>query len=86
MSKYEENIDATEFDQSSLNLTTNALFARVGFDYEFNKNIYVTAAYDYALALSGSEDVTGNISGVDFTATFETEKMSKFGISLGYKF
>jgi len=90
LNKYSEDLQNSPgmtWDTSSADLTTNALFARVGIKYDFNKNFFVLASYDYALSVSGDASVgIVTSSGVRYTQTVEIDKLSRFGAYIGYKF
>lgn len=86
VNNYKEDLDTSVYNSSSFSLSTNVLFARIGVDYEIDDNFLITASYDYSITTSGDETTTGNISGEDFKATLEIDKISLFRVLVGYKF
>lgn len=89
INKYSEDVTNTgtiTWDSSSLDLTTNVITARIGVEYDFNDNLFIVASYDYGLSMSGDGDIGLDNSGTKYTATFETEKLNRFGVYVGYKF
>jgi hypothetical protein len=87
--KYSEDMvnDTTvTWDQSTYNITTNALLGRIGVDYDINKNFYASVRYDYAFSTSGNADVGLTVSGTHYAADIEVDKASQLQFLLGYKF
>ncbi len=71
---------------STAELSTDIWAVRLGLDYDINENLFVTASYELAVLVSGSETTGVIYLAENYTMTIEMDKMSRFGLWLSYKF
>lgn len=89
VNKYSEdggNTAAVTYDTNTINLTTKIASARVGADYTFDNNVYVSSVFDYGFSKSGDTTWGLTIGGTHYSVNTSTDAISRFEFLVGYKF
>ena len=89
VNKYSEDVANTAtvtYDTNTVNLTTKIASARVGADYTFDNNVYVSGVFDYGFSKSGDTTWGLTTGGTHYSVNSSTDAISRFEFLVGYKF
>ena len=89
VNKYSEHVSTTATvtpDSNTLNLTTKIASIRIGADYTFDNNIFVSGLFDYGFSRSGNTRWGLTTGATHYNVISSADAVSRFEFLVGYKF